>query len=229
MDSLILASASPRRHDLLSSLGLSFIIEANDGEERQDQVPSAIVELLPAFDLGLTNHPTLLAWRKAQAAREVGHSAAILAADTIVVIDSLILGKPRDPAHAYELLRRLAGRWHTVYTGVVVLPATSDQPLCELAVAQVRLSPLSDAEIWDYIATGEPMDKAGAYGVQGIGGRLVEEVQGSFTTVVGLPLPTTASLLAQAGMHVPYSVEQAWQRWRATLAKEPLCMQQSKC
>lgn len=229
---LILASASPRRHDLLTSLGVAFAVVVTDGEERQDAVPESILALLPAYPLATVGHPGLLAWRKAQAAREMGHQAAILGADTIVVLDDQVLGKPRDAAHACAMLRQLSGRTHRVYTGVVVLPpgaALTTPPMIDLVWADVQLAALSEAEIAAYVATGEPLDKAGAYGIQGFGGRLVKHVVGSFTTVVGLPLPATAALLTRLGLTPPVSVNHAWLRWRQTLAKEPLCIQQSMC
>ncbi len=229
MTPLILASASPRRRELLASFGLNFDVVVTDGEDRRDAVPDMIVQALPQFPLALDDHPTLLAWRKAQAAHEHRPNTTILAADTIVVINQTVLNKPRDVDHAHQLLRQLAGQWHRVYTGLVVIAPQFDAPLFDLVSADVRLMPLTDQQISEYIATGEPMDKAGAYGVQGVGGALVQEVQGSFTTVVGLPLPATATALTQAAIELPRSVAEAWHHWRKTLVKEPLCMQQSKC
>ncbi len=213
-------------------MGIAFAIAVTDGEERQDRVPEPVIQALPPYPLAQPGHPSLLAWRKANAAREAGHSAAILGADTIVVLDDIVLGKPRDPAHARQMLRQLSGRTHRVYTGIVVLPATAaatTAPLFDLVAADVRLAALSDAEIADYVATGEPLDKAGSYGIQGVGGRLVEQVDGSFTAVVGLPLPATAALLQTIGIALPVSVDAAWRLWRETLAKEPLCIRQSMC
>jgi septum formation protein len=213
-------------------MGIAFAVAVTDGEERQDAVPAQVIQALPAYPLAQPGHPSLLAWRKANAAREDGHSAAILGADTIVVLDDAVLGKPRDPAHARQMLRQLSGRTHRVYTGIVVLPpatAASGAPVFDLVAADVRLAALSDAEIADYVATGEPLDKAGSYGIQGLGGRLVEQVNGSFTAVVGLPLPATAALLQTIGIALPVSVDAAWRLWRQTLAKEPLCIRQSMC
>ncbi len=226
---LVLASASPRRHGLVQALGLDFSIQATDAEERTDPVPPAIQAALPAIDLPVLSHPTLLAWRKAQAVRDAGHAGPILAADTIVVLQGTILGKPRDDEHARTMLRQLAGTWHTVYTGLTVLPHASSTPLFDLVQAQVRLAPVDAQTIATYVATGEPRDKAGAYGIQGLGGRLVEQVEGSFTAVVGLPLIATATLLHRAGVPVPRTPEEAWQIWRQSIEKEPLCIQQSMC
>jgi len=130
------------------------------------------------------------------------------------------------------MLRQLSGRTHRVYTGLVGLPALRDrapEPRFDLVWSDVRLAELSEAAIAEYVETGEPLDKAGSYGIQGMGGRLVEQVEGSFTAVVGLPLPAAAALLEQIGVAVPVAVAEAWLRWRRTLAKEPLCIQQSKC
>ena len=229
---LVLASASPRRHELLGSLGVPFVVVATDAEERLDPVPAEVLAALPPYPLDPAGHPCLLAWRKANAAREAGHAAAILGADTIVVLDQSVLGKPRDPAHARLMLRQLSGRTHRVYTGLTGLPplhARATDPRFDLIWADVRLAELSEQAIAEYVDTGEPLDKAGSYGIQGMGGRLVEQVEGSFTAVVGLPLPATATLLERIGVDVPIAVAEAWLRWRRTLAKEPLCIQQSKC
>ena len=224
---LVLASASPRRHSLLASLGVPFEVVITDGEERADPVPAEVLTALPDYPLDTVGHPTLLAWRKAHAARSAGYAGPILGADTIVVLDQQVLGKPRDAAHAQSMLRALAGREHTVYTGLVVLRPEPAAPLMDLVQASVYLAAFDDPTIAEYVASGEPLDKAGSYGIQGIGGRLVERIVGSFTAVVGLPLPAVAALLQQADIDLPYSVDEAWLRWRQTLLKEPLCIQQS--
>src|SRR5215212_7977316 len=118
---LVLASASPRRRELLGWLGLPFRAVANDGEERDHPPPPALVAALPACPVPLATHPTLLAWRKADAACAESPDGVIIGADTIVVLDGDVLGKPRDPMHARTMLRRLSGRTHTVYTGLAVL------------------------------------------------------------------------------------------------------------
>src|SRR5215210_7555501 len=118
---LLLASASPRRRELLGLLGQPFRAVANDGEERDHPPPPAIVAALPACPVPLATHPTLLAWRKADAACADSPGSVIIGADTIVVLDGDVLGKPRDSNHARTMLRRLSGRTHTVYTGLAVL------------------------------------------------------------------------------------------------------------
>ena len=118
---LLLASASPRRRELLGLLGQPFRAVANDGEERDHPPPPAVLAALPACPVPLATHPTLLAWRKADTACAESPGSVIIGADTIVVLDGDVLGKPRDPAHARSMLRRLSGRTHTVYTGLAVL------------------------------------------------------------------------------------------------------------
>jgi septum formation protein len=216
---LTLASASPRRRELLRYLTPQFTAIATQGEEEERSMPPELAAQLPPFPLATAQHPTLLAWRKIMAALDQGVTGVILGADTIVVIDQDVLNKPRDPAEARFMLRRLAGRTHRVYTGVVVLATGSDQaqPPLQLALdaSDVQMAPLTDAEIVDYVATGEPLDKAGAYGIQGLGGRLVQHVHGSYTNVVGLPLVTTHRVLAAMGLIELADPVAAFERWLA--------------
>lgn len=218
---LTLASASPRRRELLRYLTPDFAVTATEAEEQDWMPPPAIVAALPPFPLDLRTHPTLLAWRKVMAARDSGVSGRVLGADTIVVIDTLVLNKPRDAADAMAMLRRLAGRTHRVYTGVIGLPEHDAPPVLGLEAADVRMAPLSDAEIAAYVATGEPLDKAGAYGIQGLGGRLVEEVIGSYTCVVGLPLGLTHRILSALGVAGLADPETAFRRWLADHHRRP--------
>jgi len=128
----------------------------------------------------------------------------IIAADTLVYIDGKVLGKPDSPDEAFNMLKALQGRCHTVYTGVAVLQVGTDENVTESFVesAQVYFRKLTDSEIWSYISTGEPFDKAGAYGVQEKGALLVERIEGDFFTVVGLPLSKLAVTLAKIGVEV---------------------------
>jgi septum formation protein len=235
---LLLASASPRRRELLGLLGQPFRALATDGEERDSQPPPALVAALPACPVPLATHPTLLAWRKADAACAESPGSVIIGADTIVVLDGDVLGKPRDQAHARTMLRRLSGRTHTVYTGLAVigqelgvgsrgseisqLPTPNSQLLLDLVASDVVIAELADAEIDAYVATGEPMDKAGAYGIQGLGGRLVRSVAGSYTCVVGLPLVAVHRLLSAAGYTQLTDPTEAYMRWLESQGKEPL-------
>ena len=237
---LVLASASPRRRELLGLLGQPFRAVANDGEERDHPPPPAVVAALPACPVPLATHPTLLAWRKADVACAESPGSVIIGADTIVVLDGDVLGKPRDPAHARAMLRRLSGRTHTVYTGLAVIqPETGDERLeigdlegnlqspishlqLGLEASDVLIDTLTDAEIEAYVATGEPMDKAGAYGIQGLGGRLVRSVAGSYTCVVGLPLVAVHRMLTTVGYSQLTDPTEAYMRWLDSQGKEPL-------
>jgi septum formation protein len=133
-------------------------------------------------------------------ARAEGHPGEIvLAADTTVVLDGEILGKPVDPEDARRMLARIAGREHTVLTGVAVSEPGRERLLADVATSRVRMAPLTRERIAWYVETGEPLDKAGSYAVQGLGALFVEEIDGNYTNVVGLPLPLTARLFAEMG------------------------------
>lgn len=213
---LTLASGSPRRRELLRYLTPDFAVVSTEGEDVQRFLPADRGHLLPPFRLPVDHHPTLLAWRKAIAAIEEGVQGIVLGADTIVVIDDAVLNKPRDAAEAQAMLARLSGCVHTVYTGVVALDSADRRaPQFAIDAAEVRMAPLTAAQIDAYVATGEPMDKAGAYGIQGLGGRLVERVVGSYTCVVGLPLGLTHAVLASMGVELLADPVAAFDRWLA--------------
>lgn len=219
---LVLASGSPRRRELLARFGLPFRIIATDAEEDQ-HAPDAIVAQLPAVALDLHDHPTLRAWRKANAACIEAPGGVIIAADTIVVLDGLVLNKPVDPADARRMLRQLAGRDHTVYTGLTLIDQRSTPTLLfDMVASTVSVADVNDQAIAAYVATGEPLDKAGAYGIQGLGGRLVRAVQGSYTNVVGLPVVAVHRLLASIGLHNLPEPVALYQRWIYDQGKEPL-------
>ncbi len=184
---LILASGSPRRRDVLHSLGLSFRVRPADLDESP----------LPGEDPA--TYVERLAGEKARARVEAGE--AVLAADTIVVLDGEILGKPQDGPDARRMLATMQGRWHTVLTGVA-LRLPSGEEAVTVESTQVRIADLSEREIAAYVATGEPLDKAGSYGIQGRGALLVEEIDGNYGTVVGLPLPATARLFRRLGLEL---------------------------
>lgn len=183
---MILASQSPRRRELLGQMGFSFTVRPAKGEElaHPELTPAQLVEELAR-----------------QKALEVSAEAAsddvVVAADTVVAIDGVVLGKPRDKAHAAEMLSALSGREHTVYTGVAV--KRGETLLVEHEATQVRFRPLTEREIDLYIQTGEPMDKAGSYGIQGYGALLVEGIRGDYFNVVGLPICRLGRMLAQVG------------------------------
>ena len=171
---LVLASASPRRRDLLARLGLAFEVRPTDADETWPDLPVG-----PAAEA--------VALRKARAARAPG--ALVLAADTVVVLDGDVLGKPADAADARATLRRLSGRTHTVTTGLAL--GLDGRETTASATTAVTFAELTDAEIAAYVATGSPLDKAGSYGIQDdAGALLVARIDGDYFNVVGLPLRT---------------------------------------
>lgn len=184
---LVLASQSPRRRELLHQITPNFVVDVADIDET------------PLPDESAHAYVVRLARAKAEAvARRRGDGLPVLGSDTTVAIDDHILGKPADAAEALAMLRRLNGRSHQVLTAVaLVCPHTCLERLSETSV---RFATLQESTLQAYVASGEPMDKAGAYGIQGRAGLFVEHLEGSFSGVVGLPLHETARLLAQAGM-----------------------------
>jgi len=184
--SLILASASPRRAEILRSLGIPFAVRPADVPE--DLLPGETAE---AAAIRLAD-----AKAAAAAARDPGRW--VLAADTLVFLDGLILGKPRDDEDAATMLRQLAGREHGVVTALHLRRGAAGRGIARAEVSRVRFAPMDAEEIAWYVATGEPADKAGAYGVQGLGARFIEEIRGSFTNVMGLPARTVYRMLRDA-------------------------------
>lgn len=182
---VVLASASPRRRELLARLGIQPVVRPADVDEGT----------LPGE--GPAAHVARLAHDKAHAA-ERGADDLVVAADTEVVLDGAVLGKPVDDAAAAALLRSLSGRAHVVLTGVHVL--LGDREASAVEATEVRFRDLGDDEIAAYVATGEPFDKAGGYGIQGAGGMFVERIDGSDTNVVGLPLATVVRLVREVGV-----------------------------
>lgn len=184
---LILASSSPRRRELLDSLGIRFEVVVPDIDEHRHPNEEPY------------DYVSRIARAKAEAA--VSPDAVVVAADTVVVIDGLVLGKPGHPEEAMSMLRRLGGTTHEVLSGVAVA-RTSDMVQVVTAVEStlVKFLPMTDEEIVDYVGTGEPMDKAGAYALGGLGAIFVEAVHGSPSSVIGLPLHTMARLLRGIGV-----------------------------
>lgn len=185
---LILASASPRRRELLTQAGFSFTVRPADIPE----------DPLPTEDPA--GYVSRLAREKAQAVFDAAAdpAALVLGADTTVTLDDQILGKPVDADDARRMLRLLSGRTHRVITGVALVSAAGAQVAAE--VTAVRFLTLSDAEIDSYIATGEPMDKAGAYAIQGRAARWIPRVEGCYFNVVGLPLALVGTMLEAEGI-----------------------------
>ena len=185
MPRLVLASASPRRRELLAGLGLEPPVRPVD----LDETP---LDGEPAADC-------VLRLARAKATADARPGELVLAADTLVVLDGSILGKPSGPEEAREMLASLAGRDHLVMTGVAVHDTDADRTASAVEITRVTVGPLTDPQIANYVATGEPLDKAGAYAIQGLGAIFVERVDGNYSNVVGLPLPLTARLCAELG------------------------------
>jgi septum formation protein len=187
-DPIILASSSPRRAQLLETIGVNFVI-----------APSHFVER-PYLDEQPTNYIMRVARAKAVEVARTRDSGLVIGADTIVVVDGKMLGKPADETEAGQMLRMLSGRWHAVMTGVSLYEAgSSRREVADYDKTLVRFAKLSDAEIDWYVATGECNDKAGAYAIQEKGGLFVEEIAGNYHNVVGLPLPLLYRLARQLG------------------------------
>ncbi len=184
---IILASASPRRAALLAQIGLPFRVH-----------PSALNEEGGSAEAG-SEAPDVVACRLARAkAEDVAAQVKrglVIGADTIVICEGIIFGKPRDGAEAEDMLLRLAGRTHQVITGVAVVEAETGHVEIDAAVTAVTMRDFASTEAAAYVTTGEPLDKAGAYAIQGRGALLVERIHGDYSNVVGLPLPTLARLL----------------------------------
>ncbi|HLA89375.1 MAG TPA: Maf family protein [Gemmatimonadaceae bacterium] len=183
---VILASASPRRRELLALIGIPHEVRPAHVDE------SLLGGETPA------GHAERLARIKARAIADGEAGVAVIAADTIVVVDGDILGKPRDAADAAAMLRRLSGRAHTVFTAVAVARGARTESAVEAVTVTFR--PLTEGDVAAYVATGEPLDKAGSYGIQGYGATIVERVDGDYFSVMGLGLARLVELLARVGV-----------------------------
>lgn len=189
---IILASQSPRRAELLRQVGVDFEIRAADVDEqvRSGESPAAYVRRV--------------ALAKAEAVRSRSRSLPVLAADTAVVVDGRILGKPADRADALAMLARLSGRSHQVLSGVALLGDASDY---RLSTSRVYFREVIPGEAAAYWATGEPVDKAGAYAVQGLAAAFIERIEGSYSGIMGLPLFETLEMLRDAGLRGVFDVD----------------------
>jgi len=185
---LILASASPRRRELLTQVGFSF--QVHPAHIPEDPAPG---EEPVAYVTRLAREKAQAVFAELSANSQAKAPLAVLGADTTVTLDNHILGKPEDPADAARMLRLLSGRTHRVITGVAVVTAKSTEVAAE--VTTVRFLTLSDEEITDYVVTGEPMDKAGAYAIQGRAARWIPRIEGCYFNVVGLPIALVSTLL----------------------------------
>jgi septum formation protein len=182
---LILASASPRRAELLARAGFTFQVVPVELDERPwpNEKPPA--------------HVARLADAKARAVASLHPGSFVLGADTVVVVDGRMLGKPVSDADAAEMLRLLSGRWHEVLTGIALY--SDSRQASEITTTKVHFMPMAEAEIQWYVASGEPRDKAGAYAIQGLASRFVDRIEGSYSNVVGLPIASVHRLLAGLG------------------------------
>lgn len=180
---LVLASTSPRREEILKQLNLKFtIVPSKINEENfNNNDPIELVENL--------------ALEKAKSISELVEDAIIIAADTVVVKDDQILGKPADESEAKDMLRQLRSNQHQVITGVAVLNSQTKKNYVEHNITDVTMTAISEDEINNYVSTGEPLDKAGSYAIQGFGGLFIEEIRGSYYSVMGLPIHQLAKLL----------------------------------
>lgn len=187
---VILASSSPRRRELLAMIGIPHEVMPADIDESYlpGEPPNA--------------HAERLAREKGRVIAERNPDAVVISADTIVVINGEVLGKPRDAAHAVRMLRQLSGRTHTVFTAVAV--ARDGRVESGVEAVTVAFRELTEAEIIAYVGTGEPMDKAGAYGIQGYGATIVERIDGDYFAVMGLALGRMVALLRRVGVRYEF-------------------------
>ncbi|MDD5397642.1 MAG: Maf family protein [Dehalococcoidia bacterium] len=188
---IVLASSSPRRRELLENIGLTFTVD-----------PSEIREAQPA-GLKPAELARTLSLHKARAAAAHHTHSIIIAADTIGVLDGKILGKPLDSPHARKMLAEMSGRCHSVITGFTVVDSDTGRTISSSVETKVFFRKLSRGEISRYVNTGEPMNKAGAYAIQGLGALLVERIEGDYNNVIGLPLCSLAVVLKGFGVTLP--------------------------
>jgi nucleoside triphosphate pyrophosphatase len=211
---LLLASASPRRRQIINLLGLpcSFVVVSDDEEEAQERYRGSVEDMAQ----WLAKHKAAVALKLPEAAERL-----IITADTTVILESEVLGKPRDQAHARTLLRTLRGRWHHVVTGMVVCTQIAGKTVMHSAscITPVLMRDYSDAEITAYIASGDPMDKAGAYGIQHPSFQPTARIDGCYFNVVGLPVCTLTDLLAEFGVYPA----------RQQMRTDSLCPWSEKC
>lgn len=181
----VLASASPRRRKILDGLGLEFVVD-----------PTGIPEDALAGETA-ADHVVRLSGAKARACARSRSVGTVLGADTIVVLDGAVFGKPADPSDAARMLHLIRGRWHEVYTGIALIRCSDGARAAGFERTRVLVRDLTDREVEDYVAGGEPLDKAGAYAIQECGAAVVERVEGCFYNVVGLPVVRLLALLRE--------------------------------
>ena len=183
---LILASGSPRRKELLALMGLTYEVDVSDADETIEGTPAPREIVLE------------LSRRKALSVASRHQNALVLAADTIVYLEGVgVLGKPKTHERAVQMISQLSGQWHDVYTGLTLVDTATGALTQRAERTRVHFAPMTRQEIEDYAATDEPLDKAGAYAVQGMGGMFVDRIEGSHSNVIGLPMSALREMLAQ--------------------------------
>ncbi len=185
MEKFVLASASPRRRELLGIMGVEFdviVSEADESSVSKELEPSLYVQELALLKAAAT-------------AKNIDKNSIVIGADTVVTLDGKILGKPADKEDAFNMLKAISGRTHEVFTGYCVMRLKDGLSVCNAVKTGVVFKNLTDEKIKRYVDTLEPMDKAGAYGVQGLGGLLVEKINGDYQNVVGLPISALSDTL----------------------------------
>lgn len=190
MKTIILASVSPRRKELLKRIGLRFKVDPSNYEENMSS------ELEP-HELAKS-----LSLEKAKLVAEKHMNALVIAADTFIVFEGKILGKPRTETEAKEMLETISGRQHSVITGFTIIDAANNRALSKAVETKVYIRKLSSNEIDAYVESKEPLDKAGAYAIQGLGSVIVEKIEGDYFNVIGLPLSALAETLKEFGVHI---------------------------
>jgi len=190
MKAIILASASPRRKELLEQIGLSFTVEPSNYQENI------------RFDLEPHDLARALSLEKARLVARNHRNALVIAADTFIAFEGKILGKPRTETEAKEMLETMSGKPHSVITGFTIIDADSNKTVSRSVETRVHLRKLGSDEIDAYVRSKEPLDKAGAYAIQGLGSVIVERIEGDYSNVIGLPLSALAESLKEFGVHV---------------------------
>jgi septum formation protein len=190
MKTIILASASPRRKELLQRIGLKFKVDPSNYEEN-------ISSELEPHELAKS-----LSLEKAKLVAEKHMNALVIAADTFIVFEGKILGKPRTETEAKEMLETISGRQHSVITGFTIIDTENNKALSKAVETKVYIRKLSSNEIDAYVESKEPLDKAGAYAIQGLGSVIVEKIEGDYFNVVGLPLSALTETLKEFGVHI---------------------------
>ena len=189
--SIVLASASPRRRELLANIGLKFTVDPVE-------IPEVMTTGLKPARLAKA-----LSLHKARAAASCNEGSIIIAADTFGVLDGMILGKPLDERHARKMLKELSGRCHSVITGFTVIDSATGRTVSRVVETRVYFRKLGRSQIARYVKTGEPLGKAGAYAIQGLGALLVERIEGDYYNVMGMPLCALAAVLRRFGVTLP--------------------------